>query len=81
LHHGSLVVQRPALTPFVAAIADVAATADQSLAAAVRDTLVEQFATALGATPKDGTLTAAERTLAERLATERYGDSAFLRAR
>ncbi len=81
LHHGSLVVRRPGLTPFVASIADTCANADDRLEHAVREALVEQIAAALGTVPTAGSLTAPERALAERLATARYGDAAFLHAR
>jgi lipoate-protein ligase A len=79
LHHGSLVVQRPSLTPFAAALADT--NVDGQLAARVRETLVERFAAALGLSATPGTLTATERAAAERLRRDRYEDPTFLRAR
>jgi lipoyl(octanoyl) transferase len=76
LHHGSLVLHRPALTPFVAAVDDLA-----SIDAAHRDRLqaavVAHLAAALEMTPQPGILSAAERALAGRLAEQRYGDPAF----
>jgi lipoate-protein ligase A len=80
LHHGSLVLTQPALTPFVAAVAD-AAPPDAALRARLGDALVAGMAAALGMTPHDGELDAAERDLAARLARERYGDPAFTCAR
>jgi lipoyl(octanoyl) transferase len=80
LHHGSLVVHRPALTPFVGALADAAAWTEPA-AAAVRDRLVAELARALALRPEPGALTAAERAAAERLVVERYDNPAFLRSR
>ncbi|MFN6193494.1 MAG: class II glutamine amidotransferase, partial [Planctomycetota bacterium] len=80
LHHGSLVLTQPALTPFVAAVA-VAAPPVAALRARRGDALVAGMAAALGMTPHDGELDAAERDLAARLARERYGDPAFTCAR
>ncbi|MBL8756018.1 MAG: lipoate--protein ligase family protein [Planctomycetes bacterium] len=79
LHHGSLVLQRPTLTPFVAAVADTAT--DPSTAARVREALIANFAQALGLPMHAGTLTATEHAAAERLRRERYEDPGFLRAR
>jgi hypothetical protein len=76
LHHGSLVLTRPTLTPFAAAVADTTAVAPPlrlRLAAAV----AERLATALALTPTSGDLSAAETALALQLAAERYGNPAF----
>ncbi|MBK8099755.1 MAG: lipoate--protein ligase family protein [Planctomycetes bacterium] len=75
LHHGSLVLHRPALTPFVAAIADTAPTtfSRQALLA----TLIDHLAAALAMTPETGERTAAESALAAQLQQERYGNPAF----
>jgi lipoate-protein ligase A len=80
LHHGSLVLERPAPTPFVGAVADAVAT-DAALRQRLADGLAGQFAQALGLVPRAGALTAAERALAGRLAIERYEDPAFVRRR
>lgn len=80
LHHGSLVMQRPALTPFVAAVADDAAI-DAGLRERLGDALVARLAEALGLLPAPGELTDEERALAGRLARERYADPAFTRMR
>lgn len=77
LHHGSIVLRRPALTPFVAAIED-AATPSEEFAAELRQALATQFATVLGMEPVRTDLADAERTLAARLAVERYADPSFL---
>lgn len=75
LHHGSLVLRRPALTPFCAAVAD---GADASAAAAtLRRTLPGELAAALGLAPVDGTATAAELAMAARLCQQRYLDPGF----
>ena len=76
LHHGSLVLHRPALTPFTAAIDDsseLTGELRQRLQAAV----VTRLAEALDLTPHAGALTDDERSLARQLAEHRYGDPAF----
>lgn len=78
LHHGSLVVQRPALTPFAAAAAD-ATRIDAAVRAALRDGLASAFARALGLVPAPDRLSAAEAALAGQLAVQKYGDPSFLR--
>jgi lipoate-protein ligase A len=80
LHHGSLVVRRPALTPFTAAVADHVEDADAA-ARTLRDALVDSFAAALGLRAMPGVLTDRERALATRLERERYAAPAFLRQR
>jgi lipoate-protein ligase A len=73
LHHGSLVVQRPAATPFVAAIADATA-ADPATVAALQQTLAQQLAAVLQLELRPGSLHRDERELAEELCASRYGD-------
>lgn len=80
LHHGSLVLQRPALTPFVAAIADQR-TVDASFVATLRADLTTKFAAVLDMEPHGGELTARERALATHLAATRHDGGAFLQAR
>lgn len=80
LHHGSIVLRRPALTPFVGAIEDTASP-DATFTERLRTALVERFAAALGMEPEPGSPTAAERALAARLAVERYRDPGFLARR
>ena len=80
LHHGSLVLQRPALTPFVAAVHDSAAT-DDRLRSTLRAAIVRRVAERLDLEPTPGTLTAAEAALARQLANERYGNPDFVRQR
>lgn len=77
LHHGSLVLRRPALTPFVAAVHDQA-PCDAAFAERLRDALAAHVATALGLRLVAGALTAAERSLAAELAERRYRDRVFL---
>lgn len=78
LHHGSLVVSRPALTSFVGAVRDAVPAVDPDH---LRDSLVAALAAALGLPTASGTLTDGERAAAERLMTDRYANPAFLRAR
>ena len=80
LHHGSIVLQRPSLTPFVAAAADEQ-PADAAFADALRRQLVERIAAGLGLEPEAGSLSPEERDLADRLRGERYRNPAFLRRR
>jgi lipoate-protein ligase A len=80
LHHGSLPLQRPALTPFVAAVAD-ARDATAGLRDELGDELVAAIAAALRLEPVLGALDAAERAMATDLAHARYGDPAFTRTR
>jgi lipoate-protein ligase A len=80
LHHGSLVLARPSLTPFVAAVADTAPI-DDALRQRLADALVAHVASALGLAPRPGKITPAQREHADRLARERYGDPAFTRLR
>jgi lipoyl(octanoyl) transferase len=76
LHHGSLVLERPALTPFVAAVADAIAV-DSALRARLERSMAKRLALALGLLPAPGTLTASEATLARRLVGERYAAADF----
>jgi lipoate-protein ligase A len=79
LHHGSLVLQRPALTPFVAAVADVAPP--DPLRQPLRDRVAAHLARALGLPLRPGELTAAERAMAAELRTSRYENPAFVSMR
>lgn len=76
LHHGSLVLQRPPLTPFAAAVGDTIAV-DAAFVARLTDRLVEGLALALGMTPAPGDLTAAEAALARQLERTCYDNRAF----
>lgn len=80
LHHGSLVLRRPGLTPFVAAVAD-AREPDGALRARLADSLVDRLATALRLPAVAGGLDDAERAMASTLAQSRYADPAHVRAR
>lgn len=77
LHHGSLVLQRPALTPFVAALADSALPPLPDLHRA----LAHHLAEALGMELQPGERTAAEDALAARLQRDRYEAPDFVRLR
>jgi len=78
LHHGSLVLERPDATPFVAAVADAGIAPDRR--ADLRRRLADELAATLGLRPVVGTLTEDERRLAEEL-RPRYEDAAFVRSR
>lgn len=80
LHHGSLVLTRPALTPFVAAAAD-AIDLDAGALARLGDRLAHRLLAAIGCRPAAGALSDAETALARRLAAERYADPEFTRRR
>lgn len=79
LHHGSLVLQRPSLTPFVAAIADARHT--DALLPDLRTRLATNLARALELELVPGELTAAERALAAHLQVARYENPAFVQLR
>lgn len=79
LHHGSLVLERPPLTPFVAALADQR-PADATTRAELRSHLVAQLAGALRLPWHPGSATAAELQLAHHLESQ-YGDGPLLRRR
>jgi len=79
LHHGSLVLERPAGTPFVAAVAD-ATPVTPTLRAALGDGLVAHFAAALGLTPVAGDYTPTERQAAAALAA-RHADPSHVQRR
>lgn len=76
LHHGSLVLRRPQLTPFVAA-ADDALRIDEHAIAQLHDAIASRLAAALGLTLMPGSLTADELNRANQLKTERYCNDAF----
>jgi lipoate-protein ligase A len=80
LHHGSIVVHRPALTPFTAALADTIAD-DPVAMQHLRSALAARIANALDLIPVPGVLSPAERALATKLQMSRYRDPAFLRRR
>lgn len=75
LHHGSLVLHRPVLTPFVAAVADTASA--MTSRPALHAALIDHLAAALAMTPIPGERTAAETALAAQLQRARYGSPAF----
>ncbi len=79
LHHGSIVLQKPALTPFVAAIADqIEVHANRTK---LRGQMVLRIAAALNLTPQPGTLSDQEHATATHLIAARFGDPSFRNAR
>jgi lipoyl(octanoyl) transferase len=80
LHHGSLVLRRPALTPFVAAVEDQRPV-DGAFGAELAKALAEGFAATLRCTPDRSELTPGERALATRLANSRYASAAAVARR
>lgn len=76
LHHGSLVLERPALTPFVAAAGDVR-DLDPACRRLLADTFVARLAEALDLVPAAGALDAAELALATQLRDQRYRRAEF----
>ena len=73
LHHGSLVVERPSLTPFVAAVTD---QQPASCAHQLRERLAARIAEALRLELCPDTLTSAEEALAATLRRDRYDSDA-----
>lgn len=79
LHHGSLVLERPSLTPFVAAAADHVTT-DAGWRAALRENLVRRLAQALSLPWQPGHATADELARATALTAD-FGAAAALARR
>ncbi len=80
LHHGSLVLQAPTHTPFVAAAADQRPV-DPMLREHLATRFVAHLARTLDLEPSPSTLTTPERTLATTLREQRYLDPAFTQQR
>lgn len=78
LHHGSLVLERPSLTPFVAAVAD---QCDPLRVPELRVALAEAFALALRSPLQRAEWSDEELALAHRIETERYGNPTHTGAR
>lgn len=78
LHHGSIVLERPSLTPFVAAVADQRALTQAR--SALHTSLASRIALALRMDPLPGTLTDAEHTAARQHQAARFGEADFLGA-
>ncbi|MBX3464561.1 MAG: lipoate--protein ligase family protein [Planctomycetes bacterium] len=75
LHHGSIVLRRPALTPFVAAAADVV-DPDADFTTRLGAALVAAIASALELEPVAGQLEPHERALATQVRALGHGDPA-----
>jgi len=80
LHHGSLVLRRPAHTPFVAAVEDQVAPTEQ-VRTGLRAALVRELAAALSLRPSHGALEDAERAGADALERELFGADAHTERR
>ena len=78
LHHGSIVVERPSFTPFVAAIVDQQAA---SCATPLRERIATRIADALRMELCPDGLTTAEDALAATLRRDRYDHDAHTRMR
>lgn len=80
LHHGSLVLQRPSLTPFVAAVADQIEITE-AVYASLREALIDELAKVLNLQPRQGQRSAAEDAMAMQLRDQQFGNAEFLRRR
>lgn len=80
LHHGSLVLQRPRHTPFVAAVADQVPVT-RELRQELHSALTSELAKVLGLSARHGHYTLAESALAARLRSEQFGTAAYLHRR
>ena len=80
LHHGSLVINRPSHTPFVAALADQIAVTD-AVRKKLQSLLIAEFARALQLQPHFGKLTAKEHDAANRICVEQFQCPDFLQRR
>ena len=78
LHHGSLVIERPSLTPFVAAIVDMAPIPSLP---ELRRRLAAELAAALSMNLEPSTIRSTEAEVAETLRRTRYEDQAFTATR
>lgn len=78
LHHGSLVIERPDHTPFVAAVADQV-TPTGKLRRELREVLVAELAKVLRLDAHDDVRSRAEDTMAAQLAAEQFGNPSYLR--
>lgn len=79
LTHGSLVLSRPAATPFCAAVADHVRPDD--VLSDLEDSLSREIAAGLALHPRDGEITAAELATARDVMNRRYGNSSFTNRR
>ncbi len=80
LHHGSLVLRRPELTPFVAAVSDQVEPTP-ALQGALREAVAEEVAAALGMSLERGELTPHELAVAAELERDVFGAEAHARRR
>ena len=80
LHHGSLVLNRPQHTPFVAAVCDQVPITG-SLRRALHTRLIAELTKVLGLEAQPGERTAAEDAMAARLCDEQFRNPAHLHRR
>lgn len=80
LHHGSLVLRKPSLTPFVAAVSDQVAPTTE-LRNGLHASLIAELAKVLGLIARPGERTHAENAMASRLRTTRFGNESHLNRR
>jgi lipoyl(octanoyl) transferase len=80
LHHGSLVLRQPTLTPFVAAVADQIEVTTE-VRARLRDALITELTKVLGMQPRAGVRSAAEDAMAMQLRREQFDHPDFLHRR
>lgn len=80
LHHGSLVLNRPDHTPFVAALSDQLAVTD-AIRKRLQSELIAEIAKALQLQVRIGKLTAKEHDLAKRICVEQFQCPNFLKRR
>ncbi len=80
LHHGSLVLQRPNQTPFVAAVADQVPLTGE-LRRELHSALATELARVLGLIARPGERSRAENAMATKLRSEQFGTTAYLHRR
>jgi|GEM_PF-5035202 len=80
LHHGSLVIERPELTPFVAAIADQT-TPTAIVRKGLHEAVIREIAAALALRPYHGAISGAERDLAQQLQRDVFSNKRHIARR
>jgi len=80
LHHGSLVLRRPQLTPFVAAVEDQVEPTDE-VRRGLLESIPREVAKLFSLEPTPSQLDEAERTMAAQLQRDVFGNADFLRKR
>jgi len=80
LHHGSLVLQRPSLTPFVAAVADQRSPT-MKFRKELRASLIAELAKLLALMARPGERTLTENAMVSKLCAMQFGNAAYLHRR